>query len=240
LGDIYGQVLDLAVVFSPWLFLAIFLIVLIAEFGLPIPYLLETILLIYGYNVAAGSLNIEHLLWFCAVGFVGRLAGAIILFYVCRFGIAAIFLKYIKPGLVKLINKSLALHKLSCWVISHNSKSPISGVNDSKPLHLLGRSFSLSPLTVAMARFLWMRLPITITLSARKQRTVLILGVAIFSVVWDGAYIVFGVLGGKGGLAPIQMFLYPLGAMALISVLIYSFRRLRMSLNPIISGLPRA
>jgi membrane-associated protein len=197
---------------------------------------METIWLFSGYNLAAGNITVEHILLFYTVGILGRLAGAIILFYICRFGIAPIFLRYIKPRLIKIIDNFPTLQKLSHLVTSHYIKSTISGVNESRPLHLFGRKFNLSPLTVAMGRFLWMRLPITIILSARKQRTVLILGVAIFSVVWDGAYIIFGILGGKGGLAPIQMFLYPLSAMALISVLLYSFRWLKISIHPVSLG----
>ena len=74
---------------------------------------------------------------------------------------------------------------------------------------------------------MWLRLPITIALGASKQRTSLLLGVAIFSIIWDGAYIAFGVWGGRGGLEPLQMLLYPLGLMIFVSALVFGFRRLR-------------
>ena len=94
----------------------------------------------------------------------------------------------------------------------------------------MGRSFHISPFTVALGRFFWLRLPITIAMGLKGQRTSLLLGVVIFSIIWDGAYITMGLLGGRGGLDPMQMLLYPMGAMVLISASVFGLRRFRHSL----------
>ena len=45
-----GQVLGLAAVFNPWLLLVVFGMTLIAEFGLSVPLLLESVWLFTGYS----------------------------------------------------------------------------------------------------------------------------------------------------------------------------------------------
>jgi hypothetical protein len=112
----------------------------------------------------------------------------------------------------------------------HSSCSESTTNVESLSIRLLGRVFRLSPFTVALGRFFWLRLPITIAMGATGQRASLLWGVAIFSVIWDGAYVIFGVLGGKGGMEPAQMLLYPLGFMALISLSVFGIRRLRHSI----------
>jgi hypothetical protein len=71
-----GQVLGLTVVFNPWMLLAIFVMTLVAEFGVSIPLLMESVWLFTGYNFVSGTISAEHLVIFIAVGLVGRLLGA--------------------------------------------------------------------------------------------------------------------------------------------------------------------
>ena len=237
MGGIFGQVTDLTAVFTPWLLLAIFLMGLIAEFGVSIPYLMETVWLFSGYNLVVGNITIEHILLFLVVALIGRILGSSILFYISWYGKASLgllFVGYVKPRMTRIAGRIRPVRKIfnmfgsvARRITLRNSKSALTGTGDSTVLTLFGKKLSLSPITVAIGRFMWLRLPITIALGAKKRRTSLILGVAIFSLVWDGAYIIFGVLGGKGGLEPVQMFFYPLAAMIMFSVLAFGFRRLR-------------
>jgi hypothetical protein len=217
--------------------LAIFLLVLVAEFGLSIPFLMETVWVVSGYNLAAGNLSFEHLILFCVVGLVGRMAGSGVLFFISwyvRTPLGMLYLAYLRPRFTKLIDGKQSVQRMfhllrsaARWITSHVSESSISKVCDSNAFTLFGRKFKLSPFTVALGRFFWLRLPITMTLGASRQRKSFFIGVAIFSVVWDSIYITFGVLGGNGGLEPVQMLLYPLGIMVSISALAFCFKRLR-------------
>ena len=241
MGGVFGQVLGLTVIFTPWLLLAIFLIVLVAEFGISIPYLMETVWLFSGYNLAVGNITVGHLILFCMVGIIGRIAGSSALFYISWYSKSSfgmLFVEYFKPRLIRIVNSIRplrtifnALSLVVCWVASRTSQPSLCGANDSKALSVLGWKFNLSPFTVALGRFLCLRMPITIALGAKKQRTSLLLGVMIFSVVWDGAYIAFGVWGGEIGLEPTHVILYPLGIMVFISALVFGFQRLRNSLH---------
>jgi hypothetical protein len=100
-------------------------------------------------------------------------------------------------------------------------------VTESGGIKLFGRRFQLSPLTVAGGRFIGLRWPITIFLGAKRQRTKLLLGIAIFSVLWDAAYILFGMLGGKSGIDQMQMVFLPIGTIVAISCLVFGFKKLR-------------
>jgi hypothetical protein len=109
----------------------------------------------------------------------------------------------------------------------HHSGSVVSSDGKSHSVKILGKPFRLTPLTVALGRFLWLRLPITIAMGATGQRRSLLWGVAIFSIIWDGAYIIIGTLGGRAGLDPVQMLLYPLGVIIIVTSSVFAFRRLR-------------
>lgn len=242
MGGIFGQVMGLTTIFSSWLLLAIFLMVLIAEFGLSIPYLMETVWLFSGYNFAIGNITIEQILLFCLIGLIGRIIGSAVLFYISWYSKTALgllFFGYCKPRVIRIMDGFRPFQQLLRvskavvhWVKSHTPQSVLSRIDDSEALSFFGRKFRLSPITVALGRFIWLRLPITIALGIKKQRTSLFLGVVIFSVVWDAAYIAFGVLGGKGGLEPMQMVLYPLGIMILISAMVFGFKRLHKAVVP--------
>ncbi len=213
--------------------------VLIGEFGLSIPYLMETVWLFSGYSFASGNIAIEHLFLFGTVGIIGRIAGASALFYISWHGkrpLGVFALRYLGAAAARVTGAFRPLQRLVAalgsamrWALARVLQSAGSKVSDGRTLVLFGRSLRLSPFTVALGRLLWMRLPLTITLGVRKQPRSLLLGVVIFSVIWDGAYIVFGILGGRGGLEPLQMVLYPVGAMTLISATAFGYRRLRGS-----------
>ncbi len=243
-----GQVLGLTVVFNPWMLLAIFVMTLVAEFGVSIPLLMESVWLFTGYSFVSGNVSAEHLAMFVAVGLVGRLLGGFIVFYLAWYGrkfVGAPLFRFFKSR-VNTLSAHWApmqrltdtVHRCVCWAASRTNSGAVS---ESGGIKLLGRRFRLSPLTVAGGRFVGLRWPITLFLGAKRQRTKLLLGIAIFSVVWDAAYILFGVLGGKSGLDQMQMVFFPIGAIVVISGLVFGFKRLqvflksRRSLRPAVS-----
>ena len=239
-GGVFSQVLGLTTIFTPWLLLAIFLIALTSEFGIMIPFLMESVWLFSGYNVAIGIISPGYLVLFCLAGLIGRQAGSSALFHISWFSstpLGIFYRKNIEPRLSERLNRSTSFQKIFYLVKIilrrlnlHPSRSALSKVGNTDSIRLLGKKFRISPFTVALGRFFWLRLPITIAMGATGQRASLLWGVAIFSLVWDGAYIVIGMLGGRGGLEPVQMLLYPLGAMVFISALVFGYKKLNTSI----------
>jgi hypothetical protein len=226
LGALTTGILGLSATYTPWLILAIFLITLASQFGFFVPYLLESIWLFSGYNVAVGTYPPLFLVLLCVVGIIGREAGSGVFFYLSSLGsqpIQQFFLDRIEPRLLAgagrekrpgLVKRGLAR---VLRVIFVN--------NEDEPPELFGRPIRFSPFTVALGHFLWMRVPIIMTLGLKGKMKPLLLGVALFSVLYDGIYIAFGILGGAGGVNRSLMLVYPLGLMALIFGTSYGVRR---------------
>lgn len=229
-----GQVLGLTVVFNPWMLLTIFIMTLVAEFGVSVPFLMESVWLFTGYSFVSGNVSVEHLAMFVAVGLVGRLIGGCMVFYLAWYArkfVGAPLFRFAKSRVSLLAARWVpmrrltdAVHRGVRWAASRTNSGAVS---ESGGIKLMGRRFRLSPLTVAGGRFVGLRWPITLFLGAKRQRTKLLLGIAIFSIVWDAAYILFGVLGGKSGLDQMQMVFFPIGAIVAISGLVFGFKRLR-------------
>ncbi len=239
--SIFGQVLDLSSSFSPWLVLALFLLATMAELGATVPLLLETVWLFTGYHFITGTLPAHYLVLFVAVTLAGRLTGSAILFTLSWYGKTALFeplVAYCKPRLASVVNHAGPLRKpaafltrLFCKLKPRISQDEVTAIKDTRSFTISGHRFRLSPLTVAMGRFVWLRIPLTIGLGAARQRFPLFGGVAIFSVAWDAAYIIIGVAGGNSGIDQTQMALYPLGAIITISALVFAIKRLKLSIT---------
>jgi membrane protein YqaA with SNARE-associated domain len=82
----FQQAFTLAGTFNLTLVIFLFIICFIGEFGICIPYLLETIWLMSGYNFGTGVIPLTDLLLLWLVAQVGRQAGGITLSYLGRFG----------------------------------------------------------------------------------------------------------------------------------------------------------
>jgi hypothetical protein len=237
LNGLVGQVLDLTVIFNPWLLLAIFLITLVGEFSFSIPLFMETVWLFTGYGFAVGHLTIENLVLFITIAIIGRTIGSSILFYLSWYGktsVAAPVYAWCKPRLAGFLDRvpplkfvAALIGRLLCWIVSRMAKPSISEVDTSSGIRLFGRTFRLSPFTVALGRLAWLRIPLTVGLGTSRQRTLLFLGVVLSSLFWDGAYIAFGVLGGKSGLDQVQMLFYPIMLAAVVSGTVFGIRKLR-------------
>ena len=73
---------------------------------------------------------------------------------------------------------------------------------------------------------MWLKIPITLTMSVRKNLRVLLVGAAISSVIWDSIYILIGVVVGSAELKTWETVLYSIGVLTVIYSVIFLVRRL--------------
>jgi len=204
---IFQQVFNLAGTFNLTLVVFLFLICLIGEFGASVPYLLETVWLVSGYNFGTGVLPLFDLVLLWLVAQVGRQIGATMLYHLGRFG---------SMPLIRLYHKHF--------------KASLSGKlseNNSMPFSFLRRVNFLSPFSIALGRLFGLRIPITLTLGVKKQLRVLLVGIVLSSLVWDGMYIFLGVvMGANVVLKPAQMILYSLIGLTILYAVSFAVRHL--------------
>ena len=206
LDTILQQVLSFTGTFNFQLVIFLFLLCAIGEFGTSVPYLLETIWLLSGYHLGTGVLSPFHLPLLWLVAQAGRQTGATTLYHFSRFG---------SMPLMKLY------HKYSAASLSQKPPD-----NNFIPVKLFRRLNLLSPFAIALGRLLWMRIPLTLTLSLKRRLKTLSLGIVLSSVVWDGIYISLGIAGGRAVLKPIEMVLYSLIGLTLLYVVTFVIRHL--------------
>jgi membrane-associated protein len=204
---IFQQVFNLAGTFNPTLVVFLFLICLIGEFGASVPYLLETVWLVSGYNFGNGVLPLLDLVLLWLVAQVGRQIGATMLYHLGRFGsmpLTRLYRKHFKASLSDKLSE-----------------------NNSIPFSFLRRVNFLSPFSIALGRLFGLRIPITLSLGVKKQLGVLLVGVVLSSLVWDGMYIFLGaVVGANVVLKPFQMILYSLIGLTILYAVGFAVRHL--------------
>ncbi|MGP8079157.1 MAG: hypothetical protein ACLPVI_01435 [Dehalococcoidales bacterium] len=157
--------------------LLLFLLCLCGEILLAsVPYLLETVWLLAGYNLSVGILSPFHLFLLWLIALAGRETGVLLLFSASRFG-------------------SLSLTKLYQKYVGARVKK-FSGNDNwfSKTLQKL-ESY-ISPFTIALGRLLGLGTPLTVLLGVKKQYRVLFLGVIISSIIFDGIFLTVGIVVG--------------------------------------------
>jgi membrane-associated protein len=197
------QIMALTTVFDPRMAALLFFTCAIGEFGLPFPYVLESIWLLAGYHLGAGVLSPLHLLglWFAAQ--CGRQVGAMALYRVGRLGATPLASLYQKLHLARFLSRITA------------KSSAFSRINLA------------SPFSVAYGRLFGMRIPVTLTLAVRKSLRTLSIGVLLSSIVWDAVYISLGIIFGSAtGIKPYYMFLASLAGLTLIYLVTFAVRRL--------------
>jgi membrane-associated protein len=207
------EIMTFAGTFNIWLVISLFLLCLINEFGLSIPYLMEAVWILVGYHALSGSIPAYQvvLLWMSAVS--GRLAGAFILFKLLGLGSTWIMKIY-----RKLFGSFLADNKAQD--------------NNSWPRRLMRRINLFSPFSVALGRLLWLKIPLTLILSIRKEPRTLLLAIVISSAIWETTYIVVGLIGGNTRLAPGWFVLYSMGALTVIYTVFFLIQRvIKMTQN---------
>jgi membrane-associated protein len=186
----------------------LFIICTIGEFGISIPYVLESIWLLVGYQLGAGVLSPLHLVGLWLAAQCGRQAGSMALYHVAKFGTTPLVRFYNKQRLSRFTSK-LA-----------NSK-------------VLSRINLASPFSVAFGRLFGMRIPLTLTLAVKKRQRMLSMGVLLSSVVWDTIYISLGIaVGTTTAIKPVHMFLASAAGLTLIYLITFLVRRLIRRLHP--------
>jgi membrane-associated protein len=200
---ILQHVVAITATLDPRMALFLFVICAIGEFHISIPYVLESIWLLAGYQLGSGVLSPLHLVGLWLAAQLGRQVGAILLYRVGRFG---------TPSLVRLYEK-LHLARLFAKI------TPKSGT--SKNINIF------SPFSVAYGRLFGMRIPVTLALAVKRKPRLLVLGVLLSSLAWDTVYISLGLIFGSTlAFKPVYMFLASLAGLTIIYVVTYTVRRL--------------
>jgi membrane-associated protein len=201
------QAFNLAGTFNPTLVIFLFVICFIGEFGLCIPYLLETIWLLSGYNFGTGVIPLVDLFLLWLVALIGREAGGFTLSYLGKFGSMPIIKFYSKHFEARVAER-----------LDENNSTKVS---------FFRRINFLSPFSVAVGRLVWLRIPLSLILGAKKQFKSLLLGIFLASLAWDGMYIFLGaVLGAHTALKPAQMILFSLVGLTLLYAGTFAARQL--------------
>jgi hypothetical protein len=200
------DILAIASTFNLWLVISLFVLCLINEFGLSIPYLMEAIWILVGYHALSGTIQVFQvmLLWLAAMS--GRMSGAMILYSLLGLG---------SPWLMKIYRKFFGR-----FLDENNTK------DNSLAMRVMRRINLFSPFSVAFGRLIWLKIPMTILLSVRRQPKTLLLAIALSTAIWEGTYLVVGVIGGNTRLEPGWFVLYSIGALTLIYGVVFLVRKL--------------
>jgi membrane-associated protein len=204
--QITQDVLSIAGTFNVWLIISLFFLCFINEFGLSIPYLMESVWILVGYNTLSGIIPVYQLfiIWITAV--TGRMVGATCLYKLLGLG---------STWIMKIYHKFFGSFL----------KEPKANDN-SLPQRIMRRINLFSPFSVALGRLMWLKIPLTLLLSMRKQLKTLLTAISLSSAIWDGTYIIVGVIGGNTRLSPAWFILYSIGALTVIYGLIFLIRRI--------------
>jgi membrane-associated protein len=190
-----AHVLEITGTFNLRIAIALYLVCTFGEIGFSIPYLLETVWLLVGYQLARGVLSPFDLFLIWLTAQAGRQTGAIALYYFSQYGSAPLLKLYRKYFERKVTGKHLI------------------------PAGIARRLTGLSPFSVAFGRLFGLRMPITFTLGVQKKWSVLLLGVVLSSAIWDGIYIALGNIVGIAVVPkPINMILYSLAGLTVLYV----------------------
>ncbi len=203
--EISSHVLALTGSLNPWLVVAILALFPLSEFGLSIPYLMESMWILVGYHARHSVPLASELPLLLAVAVCARCGGSTGLYSLVGLG---------RGWILRLYRRFFG------FVLSAEGQN-----SSSLPARVLRRLNLFSPFTVALGRFIWLKVPITLTMSIRKDLRVLLIGVAISSVIWDSIYIAIGVIVGSAQLEPWQTVLYSAGALTILYGTVFLIRR---------------
>lgn len=203
LSGLLSQALEITSTFNLKIAIILFLLCSIGEIGFALPYILETIWLLAGYQLASGALPPWDLFEIWLVAQAGRQTGSFVLYYSGVLGMAPLkrfYKKYVEPRLPK---------------------------RQFIPPSIAKRITNPSPFSVAVARLVGLRIPMALTMSARQRLSHLALGVLISSIIWDGLYLIIGgTVGPKVVPKPQYMLLYSLAGLTILYLIILGVRYL--------------
>ena len=209
LTEFFSQGLTLIGPFDLRVLLFLFLLCLIGEaVGLFVPYLFEAAWLLIGFQFSQGALSPVYLTALLLTCIAGREVGALALYYVSR-------------------SSSTLLTKYKDRFI------PSTKIINTSPLKLFRKmDITSSPFSVALGRLLWLRIPLTLILGVKRKLKVLLLGVALSSLIYEGIYLTLGAIAGTTAkVGPVQLILYFIATLTVIYVVTFAIRRLISSLT---------
>ena len=193
LSGFLAQALEATSTFNPKIAIILFLLCAIGEIGFTLPYILETIWLIAGYQLGTRNLEPLDLFLIWLVAQAGRQTGSFVLYFSGVLGLAPLrkfYKRHIEPRLPK--------RAVIPATISKFLANP-------------------SPISVAMGRLVGLRIPMALTMSAKQRLSHLALGVLISSIIWDGIYLVIGgTLGPRVVPQPQYILLYSIGGISVL------------------------
>ena len=208
MADFLKHILNFMGTFNLQLVLLLFLLCLCGEILLAaVPYLLETVWLMAGYSVTAGTLSVFHLVLLWLIALAGRETGVLLLFSASRFGslpLTRLYRKYVGARVKKFSGNdnwfSKTLQKLESYI---------------------------SPFTIALGRLLGLGTPLTVLLGVRKQYRVLFLGVILSSVIFDGIFLTVGIVVGANTMVkPSEMVLFSIAGLTFFYLIVFSIRQI--------------
>lgn len=187
--------------FSFRIAIVVFAISFLGEgFLISIPLVFETIFLAAGYQLSEGVLPFWDMILLALMSQLGRQAGALVLFVLSRSSTSFLG-KFIAKRLPKKQNE------------------------ENRSLRLLDKIDRISPFGVALGRLLWLRVPLTLILGARRRLKTLVLGIAISSTVYETVYISLGAIVGKtANIKSPYMLLYFAGGLAAFYAAVFGIR----------------
>ena len=210
-SGLLSQALEITGTFNLKIAIILFLLCAIGEIGFALPYILETIWLLAGYQLGAGNLKFADLLLIWTVAQAGRQTGSFVLYYSAVLGmkpLKSLYTRYIEPKLPK--------RQIIPPAVARIIMNP-------------------SLFSVAVGRLIGLRIPMALTMGARQRLFHLALGVFLSSVIWDGVYLVVGRTVGATVLPkPGYMLLYSLSGLTIIYLITLGGRymwRLRSARN---------
>jgi membrane-associated protein len=197
-----SQVLQLTTSFDSRTAAFLFLLCAIGELGPSVPYVLESIWLLAGFQLGAGVLSPLNLLGLWLAAQAGRQTGSLALYGIARLGNSPISKLYHKFASSRFYPKA-----------SLNNK-------------FFNRINLLSPFSIGYGRLRGLRFPLTIMLAFKKKLAAAMAGVLLSSLVWDAVYLILGATVGRTtALAPIQMLLFSVAGLTLLYLVVLIVRR---------------
>jgi membrane-associated protein len=209
LAGFLQHIVSFTTTLDPRLAALLFVICAIGEFHLSIPYVLETVWLLVGFQLGSGVLSPLHFLGLWVAALAGREVGAVGLYRIGWSESNRLVWLYEKLRINRLIEKITA------------RSTTVRNIN------------IYSPFSVAYGRLFGLRIPITLALGVKKRPRPLLWGVLLSSIVWDAVYISLGtVFGSALSIDPAYMFLASLAGLTIIYILTFMVRRLRSRIKP--------
>jgi membrane-associated protein len=210
LENALSQIVAFTATLDPRMATLLFVICAIGEFGISIPYVLESLWLLVGYHLGGGVLSPFHLVGLWLAAKCGRQAGSVALYHVARFGSIPLIRFYHNKRISRFIPKVM--------------------VNSG----MLNRINLASPFSVGLGRLFGLRIPLTLTLGVKKSLTTLSMGVLLSSSVWDAIYISLGIaVGTTAVIKAVYMPFYSLAGLTLIYLITFIVRHLKKHLQQV-------